>query len=95
MAETKTVETKTAVKKPSEKKVATVAKTKVEKELIYLQFAGKTYQQKDLVKIAKDVWVHDLGKKVSEFKTVELYVKPEESAAYYVINQTESGSFKI
>lgn len=86
---------KPAAKKPATKKTEVALKTKSEKEIVFLQFDGKTYQQKDLVKIAKDVWVYDLGKKLSDFKTVELYVKPEEKMAYYVINQTESGSFEI
>ena len=49
----------------------------------------------DLIKIAKDVWKYDLGKKVSDFKSVELYVKPEEFRAYYVINGEVTGSFAI
>ena len=47
------------------------------------------------VEIAKDVWQYDLGNAPEEFKSVELYVKPEESAVYYVINGTTSGSFGI
>ena len=60
------------------------------------------YRQKEkitttekLVEIAKDVWVYDLGKDVNDFKTVELYVKPEESAVYYVVNAEVTGCFAI
>ena len=59
------------------------------------EFSGKSYANEDLVKIAKDVWKFDLGKKESEFKSVELYVKPEELVAYYVINGNVTGSFTI
>ena len=32
------------------------------------------------------------GGKVGDIKSVDLYIKPEESAVYYVINKTETGS---
>ena len=60
-----------------------------------MQFAGKSYSTEDLVKIAKDVWKYDLKKKVSDFKSVELFVKPEESVCYYIINGDETGHFGI
>ena len=62
---------------------------------VSVQFAGKEYTTERLVEIAKDVWQYDLGNAPEEFKSVELYVKPEESAVYYVINGTTSGSFGI
>jgi len=85
---------KTTVKKTPAKKAAP-AKKEALKAIVNLQFAGKSYTDEDLIKIAKDVWKYDLGKKASEFKSVELYVKPEESRAYYVINGETTGSFAI
>lgn len=84
---------KETVKKAPAKK-APVKKAAL-KQAMYIEFAGKSYTQEDLVKIAKDVWKFDLKKKVSDFKSVELYVKPEESIVYYVINEEEKGSFYI
>lgn len=90
---------KAAAKKAPAKKAATKAaapkKVAAAKENIFVQFGEKSYSTEDLVKIAKDVWVYDLGKKLADFKTVEIYVKPFENVAYYVINETESGSFGI
>ena len=60
-----------------------------------VQFAGKSYSQADLVKIAKDVWEYDLLQKPADLKSVELYVKPEESLVYYVMNKEITGSFNI
>lgn len=60
-----------------------------------VQFGGKSYTTEDLVKIAKDVWKYDLKQKAVDFKSVELYVKPEDGMAYYVINGKEAGSFYI
>lgn len=62
---------------------------------VTVQFSGKSYSTEDLVKIAKDVWVYDLGKDVADFKSVELYVKTEENTVYYVINDEVQGSFNI
>jgi len=91
MAEKKTTakaeETK-ATKKTTTKK----ATVKCEMQL---QFAGKSYTQEDLMKMAKDVWKYDLKQKVGDLKTVELYVKPEENAVYYVMNKDFTGSFVI
>ncbi len=84
----KATATKTAAKKAPAKKAEVAAS-------ISVQFAGKEYKTEDFVKIAKDVWQYDLGKKVADFKSVELYVKPEESAVYYVINGEVTGNFAI
>ena len=84
-APAKKAETKTAAKAPAKKAVV--------KEAISVQFAGKSYTTEDLVKIAKDVWKYDLKQKATDFKSVELYVKPEESMVYYVINGDVTGHF--
>lgn len=83
-----------AAKKETAAKTTTTRKAAV-KETVHVQFSGKTYTTEDLVKIAKDVWKYDLKKKVGDFKAVELYVKPEESVVYYVINGEERGQFNI
>lgn len=80
-----------AKKAPAKKAPAKKAEVKTE---VQLQFAGKTYTQDDLVKIAKDVWKYDLKQKASDLTTIELYVKPEENLVYYVMND-QTGSFAI
>ena len=85
-----------AAPKTSAKKTTTrTEKAAAVKESITIQFAGKEYTTEQLVKIAKDVWEFDLKKEPADFKEVQLYVKPEEAKAYYVINGTETGSFEI
>lgn len=88
----KEVKAEVAAKKAPAKKAA--AKKELKSE-ITVQFAGKSYTQDDLMKIAKDVWRFDLKKKAADLVSVELYVKPEESMVYYVFNGTECGSFAI
>lgn len=86
---------KTAAAKKETVKKETPAKKTAAKETIQLQFADQTYTTEELVKIAKDVWKYDLKQKVGDFKTVELYVKPEERVVYYVVNGDITGSFGI
>ena len=85
-----------AKKAPAKKAPAakTAAKADV-KATVNFEFAGKSYTPDALISIAKDVWKYDLQGKAADFKTVELYVKPEESTAYYVINGDVTGSFFI
>lgn len=87
-------EKKTTAKQETVKKETTVKKEAV-KATFHLQFAGKSYTTDDLVRIAKDVWKYDLNQKAGDFKTVELYVKPEENVVYYVINGDVTGNFGI
>lgn len=97
-AEKKAPAKKAAAKEaPAEKKapVKKAAAKKTIKAEVSVQFAGKDYTAEKLVEIARDVWQYDLGKDAADFKEVKLYVKPEESAVYYVINKEVSGSFAI
>ena len=84
----KAVEVKETKKAPAKKAAA-------KKEEVTVEFAGKAYTTEQLVQIAKDVWKYDLGRKATEFKTVKIYVKPEENQAYYVVNDEVTGSFSL
>ena len=80
--------------KETVRKETAAEKTEV-KESLHIQFNGKSYASEELIKIAKDVWVFDLNQEEKDFKSVELYVKPEENVVYYVINGSVQGSFNI
>ena len=86
----KTAEEKKTRARKTSAKTTTAAKTAVKCEM-YLQFAGKEYSEKELMKKVKEVWTKELKHKVGELKDVKLYLKPEESAAYYVINKDTTG----
>lgn len=103
-AEEKKADAKAAeVKKPKAEKKETgkkaekkpVAKKTELKATLHVQFAGKSYAEEDLMKMAKDVWKYDLKQKAAALESVELYVKPEESVVYYVMNKEFMGSFYI
>lgn len=85
---------KETVKKETVKK-APAAKKPVVKEEVNFQFSGKSYTSEDLIRITWDVWKYDLNGKEEDVKSIELYVKPEENTAYYVINGDVTGSFFI
>ena len=87
-------EKKAPAKKETVRKETAAEKTEV-KESLHIQFNGKSYASEELVRIAKDVWVFDLNQEEKDFKSVELYVKPEENVVYYVINGSVQGSFNI
>lgn len=80
---------KSPVKKEAEKKAVNVTST------IQFELEGKTYAEEQLMNSVKDIWVYDYMRELSELKTIDLYVKPEESKAYYVINGDILGSFCI
>ena len=73
---------------------APVRKTAV-KESVYLQFLGKEINKDDLMKQVKEIWTKEQKRKVSDLKSVSLYLKPEENAAYYVINEMVRGKIDL
>ena len=86
-AKKETAKTTTAKKTTKAAKTTDTTKKTAVKESLHLEFAGKSYTTDDLV--------NDLKRKVGDFKSVELYVKPEESVVYYVINGDVAGNFGI
>ena len=83
------------VKKPAAKKTATKAKatakpaaktakaTTAPKETVKIQFGADEY---DFAEIKKAVKVDYKSKVKGRIKTVEIYIKPEDQAVYYVVN---------
>ena len=59
-----------------------------------VEYAGKQIQDKDIVASVKKEWTNS-GHKISDIKSMELYIKPEESAVYYVINKNETGKIEV
>ena len=56
---------------------------------IELQFGDKAVSEEQLVSQAKKAY----GKK--DIKNLDIYVKPEEGKAYYVVNNDVTGSFDL
>ncbi|KZL88393.1 DUF6465 family protein [Clostridium magnum] len=60
----------------------------------YLQFQGEEINIESLEKKIKAIW-KDAGKLQKDIKTLKIYIKPEESTCYYVINDSEKGNFSM
>lgn len=64
------------------------------KQQMVLQFDG---QEADLYAIEaniKQAW-KDAGRKVNEIASLDIYVKPQECAAYYVVNNEIEGKIDL
>lgn len=86
-----------AKKEAAPKKPAAPKKAAAKKEAeanVYVQFAGKEILAKDILDAAKKAYVA-AGNKETDIKTIDIYVKPENSEAYYVVNGEGSDDFKI
>lgn len=89
-AEEKAKETKKVVK---EKKTAKVTKKAEKEELkpeVVIQYQGREAIVAEAIEKAKSQFVAE-GHRVSSIKSLQIYLKPEEFAAYYVINQKFAG----
>ena len=96
-----TTEVKEAPAKTTVRKTRTTAKKTpaarrtVKKEVnaeVYVQFLGKEIYAKDVLENVKKIWTEEMGKKEKDLKDVKIYIKPEENAAYYVINGDVTGA---
>ena len=99
-AETKTEAPKAEEKKAEEPKKETKkapAKRAAAKDIktsVVVQFAGQEVTEKELIAAVKKAYTKK-GNKVGDIKTIEIYVKPEENAAYYVVNGVGADDYKI
>ena len=91
----KTEETKKAasakkepVKRATRKRTATTKKTAVKTvtKRVNIQFGGKDLKIEEIEAAVKKAWMDETGKKETEIEKLEIYIKPEESAADYVVN---------
>ncbi len=89
---TKTAAAKTTATKATTKTTAKKTTTKKDMKVsTFIEYYGKQVDQKDVIANVKKAWTKK-GNKIGDIKTLELYVKPEEAAVYYVINGTEGGA---
>ena len=95
-AEAPKAEAKKAEEPKKETKKAPAKRTTAKdiKTSVVVQFAGKEVTEKDLIAAVKKAYTKK-GNKVGDIKTIEIYVKPEESAAYYVVNGIGADDYKI
>lgn len=86
---------KTTAKKPAKKTTKKGAKRgpkpASERTIeLHVQYGGREVSYTDLVNRIKDMW-KEQGKRETSLKSINVYVKPEEFKAYYVINDDVTG----
>ncbi len=87
----------TEVKETAAKKTAKTQKKTVKEQVkpdIFIQFQGKETMLEDALEQARQQYIA-AGHRVSSIKSLQVYLKPEESAAYYVINQKFAGKVDL
>ena len=100
--ETVKAEAKAVVEAPAAKPVETTKKAPAKKApakkadpkaCVVIEFSGKQIVAKDV--LDKAVKAYEADHKGAEIKTIEVYVKPEENVAYYVVNGEGSDDYKV
>ncbi len=93
---------KAVVEAPAAKPVETTKKAPAKKApakkadpkaCVVIEFSGKQIVAKDV--LDKAVKAYEADHKGAEIKTIEVYVKPEENVAYYVVNGEGSDDYKV
>ena len=74
-----------AAKAKAEKAPVVRKRSKKAEVKLYVQYQGRETSQEELVEAVKAAWTGE------EIERLELYVKPEDGAVYYVINSAHSG----
>lgn len=90
---------KKTVKKTAKKAAAkaSVAVDALKEEMdtnVLIQYDGQEVAAKEVVARVKEAYVNE-GHKLSAIKTLSVYIKPEENAAYYVINKSSAGRIDL
>ena len=97
VAEVKETVKETEVKETKAAAVKEEVKETAKKEVVtetYIQYAGQETLTAELLTKVKAAYVAE-GHKESAIKSVKLYVKPEDSAVYYVINEKAVGMVSL
>ena len=93
----KAEEVKAEAKEVVAKKAETVVKKAeetVKKAEVFVQFDGNEDVVANVIERAKEAFTAD-GHRASSIKSLKVYLKPEEYAAYYVINDTYAGKVNL
>ena len=93
----KTGEEKSATAKETAANVKNTAKkeyTKAALKETYIQANGCEYKESEILAKVERAYV-DAGNKLTSMKSLQLYIKPEDGAAYYVINADFTGKVDL
>lgn len=82
----------TAAKKTAAKKPAAKTAAKKTGETVKVQFAGNEYDTAAILEAVKAAYK---AQSKAAIKSLEVYIKPEDGAAYYVVNDKVSGKVDL
>ncbi len=77
------------------KKIDTIPANPEKKPEVYIQYGDKEVDIQDVLDKIKEQWTKDLENEADDLKELKVYIKPEDNAAYYVINGDITGSFGL
>lgn len=63
--------------------------------VVYIQYGDKEVCLQDVLDKVEEQWTKDMENEADSLKELKLYIKPEDNAAYYVINGDVTGSFGL
>ena len=72
-----------------------MATKKTLKTSLVVQSSGREITDKEIIASEKKAWTEETGKKVGDMETLTVYVKADEAAAYYVVNEAETGKVEF
>ena len=64
------------------------------KEEVYVQYSQHEVRTTDIMDRAKADYVSK-GNKITDIKEIQVYIKPADMAAYYVVNHSETGKIEF
>ena len=80
--------------KAADKKPAKKTAPKKEEAQVYFEFGGKQFDPAVVAENVKKAYV-SAGHKASSIKSLKVYIKAEDNAAYFVINNKETGKIVL
>lgn len=91
-AATELVDKKEPKPKKSASKKPKAASRAAKEPVVKIQFAGNEYDLNDVIQKCKKDFISKYNGRV---RTIKVYVKPEDNAAYYVVNNKTSDSVEL
>lgn len=90
---------KSGAKKAAEstKKASEAAKKNLRRMSVtetFIQYSGREFRESDILDKVENVY-KEQGHRLSAIKSMQIYIKPEENAAYYVINKKHTGKVDL
>ncbi len=64
------------------------------KEEVFVQYSQHEVRTSDILDKAKEDYVNK-GNKLTDIKEIQVYIKPSDNAAYYVVNHSETGKIEF